>query len=598
MSMTKKDLRMQKLLMESGRKDLVNTYGNAHNRFSRRDFMSSGLVSLTASFLPVPLMQLITDKAHAAEALDCPKDPREFPIFVNIQLNGGPALFAQHVASGSKGAGLGTGYVKMAMGNPRRVAYFANQAPFWITEDSQQQSGMMRGLFYHLPRPDLTVTQDDPLTEVQIPQRPLLDNINKQIHDNTSFVAVACESIDDSFNNPIDLSGVLAAAGIVGNSLPHLLTGVGAFQSESLSETPIVQGSGCILPPAPMTTVFTRAPALAENFLKNSVKLTGALETLTNSEPDKLVAAINELSDIQLRGLANNPNSTESRENLRRLLRCASNQNIATIAAGGYYNIYEDSYPHNNESISDKRASTAPKDIWIRNKNDTDHTTSLMRARGLTAANMNLQLSRIGTVVSACANRLGHACTINLGGYDYHMSLYDRNDADFKDRFFGDIVGRCLRTARAFNRKMFIYVTADGSVANAGQTASSDWTGEFFKRGMHYIFAYNPPSVGAPPATEGLNMGEGNIDARWQLNQFSETQQVVKTSNIISTAHPIGNVASQDLCGAAVFLNYLNHAGYPEIIDKPALAKLKKRLVDATPSQFSIQQYYTRIKVS
>lgn len=599
MSFTKKDQRMHQLKVETGRKNIVDIYGKEHNGFSRRNFLSSGLVTLTAGFLPTPLIQLLARQAHAAGVLDCPKDQRDFPIFVNIQLNGGPALFAQHVAAGTNGRAL-TSYAKMALPvMPRRVGYFANKAPFWIDDhlagqSPRPQSGMMLGLFKHLPRPNLGGVVDDPVTGIQMPAS-LADNINQDLHDNTSFVAVACESVDDSFNNPIDLSGVLSAAGITGNSLPHLLTGVGSFQGESLNTVPIVQGAGCILPPAPMTIVHTKGTALAEDFLKNSIKMTGSLESLT--DPLALVNAINDLSSLQLGALANSPQSSESRSVLRRLMRCATDQNNKTIQIGGEYNIYSNSYPTNNTANGNARSSTAVKEIWMKNKSAADVTTQMVRL-GLTADNMNVQMARIGTVVSACASGLGQACTINLGGYDYHQSFYSREDAHVKDIFYGDVIGRCLRTAKAFNKKMFIYVTADGSVQNSGQTPDADWTGEFFKRGMHYIFAYTPPALGSAPRTEGLTMADGNVDAPFQLNQFSESQNVVKTSNIVDSAHPIGNLASQDLCAAAVFLNYLNHAGHIDVIDKPALAKVKQKLVSAVPSQFTMDQFYTRIKAS
>lgn len=589
MSFTKKDKKMHDLMVSSGRKNIIDIHGRDHNGFSRRNFLSSGLVTLTAGFLPTPLIQLVTQKAYASGGLDCPKDPNEFPIFVNLQLNGGPALFAQHVASSSNGGPL-TNYTDMAF-SPRRVAYFANQAPFWITDPGEMQSGMMVGLFNHLPRPTLTGTETNSRA-IQVPPS-LMDTINKDIHDNTAFVAIACESVDDSFNNPVDLSGVLAAAGIVGNSLPHLLTGVGSFQGESLSSVPIIQGAGCILPSAPMTVVHTTGSALAEHFLRNSVQLTGSLNSL--SDPATLMNAINDLSDLQLRALANSPQSTESRSVFQRLLRCATDQNKRTIAAGGQYNIYDNNYPTNSSATGVLRSSPAVKEIWAKNKTDSDRTTR-MNALGLTAENMNVQMARIGTIVSACASGLGQACTINLGGYDYHTSFYSRVDADKKDEFYGDVIGRCLRTAKAFNRKMFIYVTADGSVQNSSKTNGADWTGEFFKRGMHYIFAYNP--TGGPPVTEGLNMGTNNEDAPFQLNQFSESARVVKTSNIVENAHPVGNLASQDLCAAAVFLNYLNHAGHPSVLNKPALAKVKEKLVAATPSSFTMDQYFARIKVS
>ncbi|MCB0378630.1 MAG: hypothetical protein KDD33_09075, partial [Bdellovibrionales bacterium] len=137
------------------------------------------------------------------------------------------------------------------------------------------------------------------------------------------------------------------------------------------------------------------------------------------------------------------------------------------------------------------------------------------------------------------------------------------------------------------NRKMFIFVSTDGSASSANDDnapENTNWVGDNPTRSMGYILAYNP--AGAPP-TAGFSSGSYQ-DAGFQLNHFDADYSV-------SNDNPMGALNANTLYASAVFLNYLNFAGIPQVIDKPELAAVKKALQDASPVN-DIFAYYTRIK--
>jgi len=572
MSITKKDLKMKRMETEEQFHRLLKEYIAAGHRRprSRREFLTAGLSTAgTMLFMPT-VAQLISRSAWGAEIECAGSSGANFPAFINIQLNGGPALFANFLIRGSGGAPLGQStYQMLGMGgtprcdedpaSPNYGLLFANKAPFWIDDPGQPQSGFAMGLLKALPR-----TAGTP---------------SKGVHDKTVFVGISAESIDDldligaRGTKGNDLSGMLAAAGIIGDSLPHLLSGYGAFLSEDFSP-PVNQYAGAIIPSTKMLKVETAAS------IETSLAFRGAIGAMPGDMPTRLLAAIENLSKHQVDALANNPSSPESQKLLKRLISCSTEKNSDVIKGSNVADIYSASFPKGTDG-------TDIGTIWARDKVDADVNAQLI-GKGLTAARMNDVITRVGlTVANVLRGRLASAATINLGGYDYHSSFYTRASAGLKDRFYGDIVGRILSTARAFNRPVFIHISTDGSVNNSNSTSPTvDWLADFPKRSMNYIIAYDPVKT---PITEGYTLGNYS-DAAYQLNHFT-------TGGVVATVNPIGSLDAQDLCGAAVFLNYLNFANRPDIIESDAMAKVRTRLAGAVPiGGGSIFDYFTRIK--
>jgi hypothetical protein len=562
MSKTKKDLQMEAMEGREQVARVIKDYTLAGHRVpqTRREFMNSGLIAMTGTLLAPTLTQLISSTAWGSECGG--GSTTAFPAFINLQLNGGPALFANYLARGNGGDGID--YTLMGMGaNPRMETMFANNAPFWVEPDaSLPASGMVRGL------------------------KAVLGTADADILAKSAFIAVAAESIDDRITNPNDLSGLLRAAGVVGANLPHLLTGYGAFLSETI-EQPVNQFQGAIIPSATMLKVESVAS------VANSLTFKGALGTnLSDARRERLLASIESLSKLQVEALANNPNSHESQKIFRDLINCATEKNKNVMAGAKKVDIYASDFP-----VPPGGKTVAS--IWAKNSVDNVDNNAEIRGKGLTTAVMNQVLERCGLVTVNCLRGYTGAATINLGGYDYHAPFYQRASANLKDRFFGNVIARILQTAKAYQRKVFIQVSSDGSVfTSPGTDPMKNWVNDFPKAGMNYIIAYDP--TGSAPQTEGYSGKGGDfIDTPYQLNHFGTG--VVNDPRFggsalgVSQEHAVGSVDAQDICGAAIFLNYLNFAGRPDIIHTPAFAAVKKRLVDGAGG-VDIFKYYTRIK--
>lgn len=563
MSISKKDLKMMELLRQEQSNTVIKDYvlcGHTKPR-TRREFLNSGLISMGGALFAPTLLQLISQSAWGATvscggggspAVAVPTTP----AFINIQMNGGSANFANFIAKGNGGAPL-PDYTKLGMGSAfREEALFSNSAPFWINPgDAPGASGFAQGLLRTVPRAE-------------------------DIYSKSVFIAVSAESVDDNRNNKQDISGMLQAAGFVGSSLPYLLTGYGAFLSETLT-APVNQFAGAIIPSPNLLSVTTAAS------ISGSLKPKGALAALSAGDLSKLVKSIEDLSKLEVEAVIANPNSNESQKILRDLTYCATEKNTSLVSTGSVVDISDATFPTNTPSTP-----LSVKTIWDENKTDVDgdgHNNAQLRSKGLNKDLMNAVLRRTGNTVANCIRGFSGAALVNLGGYDYHSAFYTRASAELKDKFVGDIVGRVLKTAKAFNRPVFIYVSADGSVSSQNSSLNTvDWSGDFPKRGMNYIIAYDPVN-GAPPVA-GVTVGSYS-DTSYQLNHFSD-------QHVVSNVNPIGSLDAQDLCASAVFLNFLNFAKQGSQIDtNPALAMVKKRLTDALPSgAANIMSYYTRIK--
>lgn len=551
---------MLQLQRESNAYTITKEYVDCGHRKpqTRREFLNAGLVSAGGALFAPTLMQLISQSAWGAEAVTCASSAGGVlpPAFINIQMNGGSANFANFLTRGNGGDPL-TSYDLLGMGiSPRPENLFANNAPFWINPaDSPGASGFAQGLVRALPR-----TND--------------------IHGKTVFVSVAAESVDDRRSNTQDFSAMLQAAGFIGSSLPYMLTGYGAFLSETKA-TPVNQFSSAILGAPNFLSVDSVSS------ISGSLSPKGAFATLTPTLRTDLVSAIESLSKLEVDALIANPKSNESQKIIRQLTHCATEKNRTLASAASEVDYSQPAFPTNDNADTTLQC----RNIWSTTNitdNDGDgYNNAQLRSKGLNASLMKYVLNLSALTVTNCMRGYSGAALINLGGYDYHSAFYTRASAELKDKFVGDLVGRVLKTAKAFNRPVFIYVNADGSVSSQKSSSNSvDWSGDFPKRGMNFIIAYNPAGA---PSVSGVTVGN-YTDMSYQLNHFTN-------AGVVSNDNPIGSLDAQDLCAAAVFLNFLNFAGKGSLINTvPALANVKKRLTDALPSGTDIMSYYTRIK--
>ncbi|MBY0314548.1 MAG: hypothetical protein K2Q26_03450 [Bdellovibrionales bacterium] len=523
MSLSKKDQQMLKLLELEQQTRLYKNYveGGHKKPKTRREFLASGLAASSAYMFMPTLLQLLTQhNAHAAE-VECVSSSaatNTLPAFINIQLAGGPALFAQHLVCGAGGALDLSQHNTMLGIIPNAQNFFANSAPFWFENDPSVGSQMIRSIVNRTNGTD--------------------------IMGKSSFIAVAAKSTDDTAANPNDITGLLEKAGLIGTTFPYFFTGNHPRFSQP-----------AILPAATSLNVANLAS------LQNSVGFQGALATFSGdpatniSLQQRLIASVQRLTKIQVEQLVTSSKADRSQDTFKKLVACSTEKNTKVISETTGVDIYNN-YPGGPEFAN----------IWQRNMSPSFNTT----------------LETCGLAISNCLRGMSGGAMVTLGGYDYHAPAL-RSEADQKDAEAGEIIARTLLTARQANRKVFIYVSADGSLNNAAGNGAA-WGGDFGERGVHYIIAYDPAGA---PATRGLNIG-GYADAPFQLNHFAGTS--------VATSNPIAATDAQDLCASAVFLNYLSFAGLKAKIDAPELTAVKSKLLSSLPAGGGdIFNYYLRI---
>ena len=97
---------------------------------------------------------------------------------------------------------------------------------------------------------------------------------------------------------------------------------------------------------------------------------------------------------------------------------------------------------------------------------------------------------------------------------------------------------------------------------------------------------YDP--TGAAPASPYNQTGANYADASHQLNHFNV--------NAAAQMNPLGSLEGSVTMASAVFLNYLNVIGQPNLIDLADVAPVKSLLNNQAPSGVRIQDYFTRFK--
>lgn len=317
--------------------------------------------------------------------------------------------------------------------------------------------------------------------------------------DKTAFAGLCVRSQDDSANNMFAIEGLVTKAGLVGANLAHLERGGSRHQPAVIS------------PPAPLA--ISRL-----DDIRNSLGYAGALNGKLNvAQKQKLAKLIKDLSESQARRLMAN----SSGDQIKKVVECAGIKNI------------------------DLNSGT-PTGISL--AEELGNNAAIRTAWGNPAAGaaMNIYANMTYNVLQGNAG----CGTITLGGYDYHDNT--RTTGDNLDNAAGVIIGRMLETAALMNKKLFIYVTSDGSVVSADSaTAGTPWTSDRGDAGCNYVIAFDPAGR---PETTGTQVGG-----------FTNGQTA-------DAAHMIGN--SPELAAVAGFANYMSFAGQPAKFQEAAPGRL------------------------
>lgn len=531
---------------------------------TRREFLNTGLLSVGTSILAPSIFNLLGQSAWAKELPSgyCGYSNGNMPAFINLQLAGGPALFAQHLPCEKKGARLSR-YLRLGMNSdgPKEELLFKNNAPFWKKDGAVRGSGFIEGL------------------------RDRLGNSFDDITKKTHFVAVACKSIDDTYANKHDLSGMLSAAGLgLGNSLPYLLCETDVKNITANVGDGKIRFKDAILPvPAYLSAKDPDAIKAALGFKGQINNLSTDLNTRKKIQQN-LISLIDDLSTHQARELFNDPNSSESKRTFLKLASCAAENNSKIFSSSDISNVGIGSLTN----------------IW-----PTYSANTTKDQDSFNAATKTQITQQIGSAVSTTIRGLSSACTAIIGGYDYHQSqLPSRIGQHNHDVFFGEIVGSILLTAKNLGKPIFLYISADGSVNStllpkSGMASTTvgnadvPWNQDNPERSMNYILAYDPNDRVEGTPFEHNDLGE----ASFQLNTFFEKTSSGATAELVVAPHPIADTAAQELAAASVFLNYLEFAGKRDLLNSPGgpLAKVKDQLSKST--NFDIFQYYGRMRI-
>lgn len=302
----------------------------------------------------------------------------------------------------------------------------------------------------------------------------------------TAFASLCTKSRDDSSENPFAIEGMLSKAGLGGTLLPNLQYN-GPYHQYAVFN-----------PPAPLNVS-------KPSDIVNSLGYAAALgQAMSRPQKESLAKLIKSLSETQARRLA----SSSAGSQIKDVIECAGIKNIQLNSG---------TPPGVSLDDSSNEAATV-RSVW-----------------GIAPGAANADAIYASMAYNALKANAGGA-TITIGGFDYHDQT--RATGNAKDLEAGIVLGRILRTAEVLGRRVFIYVTSDGSVASqesdAGQTP---WTSDRGDASGAYILAFDP--VGRP-----------NVSGT-QIGAYVEGQ-------VADGSHLVGSNAG--MVARAAFANYLAFA--------------------------------------
>lgn len=423
--------------MSKNKKEIPMWAKTGHSKpVTRREFLSAGLLPFAASIVvPNWASLLLGNTANAQTAADCPI-PLPLIPFVTLNLSGGASLSSNYLPMNQDRQLLST-YRKLGLGdNQIPVEREFGNAPF-------AGGGLSKLLI------------------------GLRARANAATLANTAFIGIPCRSVNDTYLNKLDITGLITKAGLVGGSMPNLTNsdfGYGLFQTPAL-----------VAPPTPLrVTNFAN--------LADSIGYTGTLgSSLNRSQKNSLTKLLSSFTSSQTRKLA----ATQGGDNIKKVLDCAGIKNIETV--------------NNGASTIDPRLNAAYAQAWG-------------ISAGTSGNDRNLVFGSM--VYNTLIGNAGTTC-LEMGGYDYHDNT--RTTGDRQDQEAGDVIGRILQGAAAAQKPLMLYVISDGAnVCPDSEARDVPWTSDLETSGMSYLLYYDPKGR---PQTSDFQLGhftnEGNADEKF-----------------------------------------------------------------------------------
>ncbi len=454
---------------------------------TRREFLAAGLIPFAASALLPSALTMLTMPAEAfAEGLNCPAGGTTLPAMITINCSGGGALASNFIPFDGGGNALPS-YDKM--GFPTSPAATLT-SQFGITRFAQD-CGFINGLTG-------------------------ANSASPEALANSSFIGMCVQSADDSQENKFDISGLAYRAGLVGLTIPNTGT------ESAATGTGIRQKPSTLAPPPPLVVNNFASLTSAIGYTAALKSKLGAGGSVTApSQGDKLrnslTKLVSKLSSSQTRRLA----SMENAAQFKTLVDCAGIKNVDLVRAGA--------------SAIDPLAASEP------------NAGAIGALYGGINANSNNDSRTISAMVYNALKGNSGTANIELGGFDYHDG--SRSTGDGRDTELGQTVGRILQMAHLLQKKVFIYVTSDGSVgSNSGSTV---WVSDRGNAGSSYLITYDPAGRRATSSP--------------QIGHFNAGQAAEEGT-------PVG--ADPELAGQAAFANYCRFAagaGWEEVYRRAIL---------------------------
>ena len=474
---------------------------------TRRDFLASGIASFSGTMFAPSILQTIFTSS-AAQAAGCAAAAvNALPAFVNVNFSGGPGMTGSFIPM-DKNGGMISSYSSVGMGTAPNIQRVFNDVPFPLYGGATVYAGTGAPI-----SPASTITAGTPASTGLPPGaadpvlpyvsqfiQGLLLAINPDIQARTAWCSVVVSSQDDNSDNACNITGLIQAAGYVGDTLPALgtqptLTGI--------SNMPAM--------------IKPSAPSVVGQFsdITNAISLHTRVRTQLNNDPKLFQSILNlvrNLSGTQARNLAS-ANGSNSASTLGNLVSCATGKNFDLSSAG--------------TAMLDPKNNVGTNAVWQLGNNNTLQGMSNASRYAFAGMTYNLLAGHSGTI------------GINTGGNDYHGNARATTDpTDFRN---GALVGNILATAHALGKPVFIHCTADGATGSNTGTDVTDWSGDRGVGGAQFMIAYHPTA-------------RPNIQAGFAGNQLGHftTSQGADGSAVIG--------ADGTRAAAAVFRNYLQFA--------------------------------------
>ncbi len=460
----------KQLLNQDGIPVFLHNDGHHKKPTTRRDFLSTGLLSFSGTLFAPSILQTLFTSSSAQAAGCAVAQANTLPAFININCSGGPAFASYFVPMGKDGSTLPT-YSAVGLGKAPGIQTVFNNVPIPIYNATTVYSGTGKSISPASPITAATPPStnlppgaaDPTLPYVSQFMQAVLLAINPDIQAKTSMVSVLCQSQDDSSTNPVNITGLVQAAGYVGDTLPPLGTNA---TSTGVANMP--------------AQVNPSAPSVVQSFadITNAISLHTKVRAQLNNDPKLFQAVLNltkNLSSSQARTLAS-ANGSNSATTLGNLVTCATGKNYDLSSAG--------------TTALDPMNDANTKAIWGLGSNT--NMASMSQATRYAFAGIVWNLLQ------------GHSGTggINLGSNDYHGNA--RTTTDLVDFRNGAVVGNILATAAALGKKVFIQLTCDGATGSNVSDDVADASGDRGIGGGQLWIAYDPAGR---PATSGNQLG-------------------------------------------------------------------------------------------